>query len=349
MTDPIVERIKFENIEEESQENLQPLFVPNSFSEYLGQKKIKEKIELYVKAAKQRSEAMDHILLFGPPGLGKTTLAKIIAKELGVSIKITSAPALEKIGDLVAILSSLEPREVLFIDEIHRLSKVLEETLYSAMESFFVDIIIGQGAGARTMQLPLNRFTLIGATTKTGSLSAPLQTRFGIVERLEFYESDELAEICMQNANTLGIKIDYQAALEIGQRSRGTPRICKRLVRRIRDYVQIKNYEILSLDVAKEALKFLNIDEMGFDPLDQKIITILVQTFKGGPVGLETLAAAAGEDKQTLEDYCEPYLIRMGILQKTTRGRKISDNKVVRILDGKIIISDEEQKNIFDL
>lgn len=333
--------------ESSSEEDSQSLFLPQTFSQYLGQAVVKEKLQLYVSAAKMRGDVLDHTLLFGPPGLGKTTLAKIIATELGVGFKMTSAPALERVGDLVSILSSLEPKEVLFIDEIHRLPKNVEESLYSAMESFFVDIVLGQGAGAKIMQLPLNRFTLIGATTKTGALSGPLQTRFGIVERLEFYEAQELQQIVIQNALKINLEIFEDAALEIGKRARGTPRIAKRLVRRIRDFSQVMSIEKIDLETAKKALDFLNIDENGLDVLDQKILTILSRDFAGGPVGLDTLAAASGEDKQTLEDFCEPYLIRLGILQKTARGRKIADGKKIVVKNKKIEIHLDGNQSIF--
>lgn len=334
---------KNENVEDVSQTN-----VPQRFSNYFGQRIVKEKLQLYVSAAVERLEPLDHVLLYGPPGLGKTTLAKVIANELGVGCKTTSAPALERAGDLVAILSSLQPREILFIDEIHRLQKPIEEALYSAMESFFVDIILGQGAGAKTMQLPLSKFTLIGATTKTGTLSGPLHTRFGIIERLEFYEEDELVEIIFESGRQFDIKILPDAALEIAKRARGTPRIVKRLVRRVRDYAQVKKNLEIDLVIAKNALDFLNIDEAGFDSLDQKIIKLLVKEFRGGPVGLDTLAAASGEDRQTLEDFCEPYLIRKGILQKTPKGRKISDSKKITFDGSRIVITEREPDFMLD-
>jgi len=326
-----------------------PHFIPKLFSDYLGQAAVKNKLKLYVDAAKKREEALDHVLLYGPPGLGKTTLAKIIASELGVTCKMTSAPVLERVGDLVAILSSLQPREVLFIDEIHRLPKAIEESLYSAMESYFIDIIIGQGPGAKSVALPLNRFTLIGATTNTGSLSGPLQTRFGIVERLEFYEPSDLAEIILQNAMKMEVSVSRQAALEIAKRSRGTPRIAKRLMRRVRDFVQVHNYAEVDLVIAKDALDFLNVDETGLDALDQKILRILVKDFRGGPVGLDTLAAASGEDKQTLQDFCEPYLIRAGLLQKTPKGRRVPDNKIIVTKDNKVVVCNDDsgQKALF--
>ncbi len=328
--------------EKSSEDTTLAAFLPSSFDSYLGQAVVKEKLQLYVKACKSRQDVLDHVLLFGPPGLGKTTLAKILATELGVSFRATSAPALEKSGDLVALLSSLEPKDVLFIDEIHRLNKNLEEILYPAMESFFVDIIIGQGAGARSMQLPVNKFTLVGATTKTGEISAPLQSRFGIVERLDFYQVQDLAAIVSKNCEKINLPISFDAALEIGRRSRGTPRIAKRIVRRVRDFVQVNGLQSIDLAAAKQALTFLNIDENGLDYLDQKVLYHLAKDFSGGPVGLETLAACAGEDAATVEEYCEPYLLRMGLIQKTSRGRKIAQGVSILVDDGKIKICRNE-------
>lgn len=322
-------------------------FEPNCFDEYLGQGEIKEKLKIFVKACKLRQDSLDHILLFGPPGLGKTTLAKVVAKELNVSVKVTSAPVLERSGDLVAILSNLSEREILFIDEIHRLPKNVEEILYSAMENFCVDMIIGQGAGAKSIRLPLKPFTLIGATTKTSLISAPLQTRFGIVERLEFYEPKDLADITIQNAKFLGYPILPEAAFAIGKRARGTPRIVKRILKRVRDFAQVHKYKIIDEQVVNDALKFLGIDEDGLNKLDRKILTHIIKDFDGGPVGIETIAAMTGEDKETLEDVCEPFLIRLGLLQKTTRGRQINPKKFVylrrKLLGEKV----DEQKNLF--
>ncbi|PCI73362.1 Holliday junction branch migration DNA helicase RuvB [Candidatus Dependentiae bacterium] len=310
------------------QEDIVTSFNPETFEEYLGQATIKEKLKVYTHAAKKRGEPLDHLLLFGPPGLGKTTLAKVMAHELEASIKITSAPVLERSGDLVAILSNLAPKEVLFIDEIHRLPKQVEEILYSAMENFCVDMIVGSGAGAQSIRLPISPFTLIGATTKTALLSGPLQTRFGIVERLDFYTADELAEIVLQNAAFCKISIEKEAAEKIGSSARGTPRIVKRLFRRVRDFAQFHEHAVIDVIIAEKALQFLGIDEQGLNTLDRQILVHLLKDFDGGPVGLETLAAMTGEDKETLEDYCEPFLIRLGLLQKTSRGRMIPTQKI---------------------
>ncbi len=334
------------NLQETSEDKI-ITFEPSSFDQYLGQKEVKEKLSLYTNASKLRNEALDHILLFGPPGLGKTTLAKVVAKELKATLKITSAPVLERSGDLVAILSNLSAQEVLFIDEIHRLPKNVEEILYSAMENFCVDMIIGQGAGAKSIRLPLNPFTLIGATTRTSLISGPLQSRFGIVERLDFYEASDLADIVKQNAEFLGIPILSEAAISIGKRARGTPRIVKRILRRVRDFAQVHKYNVIDNEVVEAALKFLGIDEEGLNKLDHKILKHIIKDFDGGPVGIETLAAMTGEDKETLEDVCEPYLIRLGLLQKTTRGRQIPAKKIYSLrkkLFGEKLFLDEQNK-----
>ncbi len=303
-------------------------FSPTSFDEYLGQKTVKEKLQVYTKACKMRGEPLDHLLLFGPPGLGKTTLANVMAKELDVEIKVTSGPVLERSGDLVAILSNLAENEILFIDEIHRLPKIVEESLYSAMENFCVDMIVGQGTGAKSIRLPLNRFTIIGATTKTSLLSGPLQTRFGIVERLDFYDPEDLSQIARQNAKFLEIFITDDAASILGRRGRGTPRIIKRLLRRVRDYAQVNKHKTIDVKVVNEALDFLGIDEDGLNKLDRDILCCIIKDFDGGPVGLDTIAAMTGEDKDTLEFFCEPFLIRLGFLQKTPRGRQIPARKI---------------------
>lgn len=340
------EPVELLNMQEMTEDKI-VVFEPSSFDEYLGQKPLKEKLKVYVQAAKMREEPLDHLLFFGPPGLGKTTIARVIANELEAPIKVTSAPALERSGDLVAILSNLAPREVLFIDEIHRLPKNVEEILYSAMEQFCVDIIIGQGAGAKSMRLPLSPFTLVGATTKTAMISAPLQTRFGIFERLDFYSSEELAEIVSQNADVLGVPILPEAAFCIGKRARGTPRIVKRILRRVRDYAQVHKHSVVDLTVVNQALRFLDIDEDGLTKLDRSLLIHIIKDFDGGPVGLETLAAMTGEDKETIEDVCEPFLIRQGLLQKTPRGRQIPPRKIVT-LKRKLLEGFSQQVGLFD-
>ncbi len=313
---------------QEASEDVEKGFTPKSFDEYLGQTIIKQKLQVYTKASLQREEALDHLLLFGPPGLGKTTLAQVMAHELQVPIKVTSAPVLERTGDLVALLTNLGPREILFIDEIHRLPKTVEEVLYSAMEQGCVDMMVGSGAGAKSIRLPLNPFTLIGATTKTAMISGPLQTRFGIVERLDFYSAEELADIVMQNATHLEMNISTDAALSIGKRGRGTPRIVKRIVRRVRDYAQVHDHDHIDEEAVNAALRFLGIDASGLNKLDRDVLSCILTHFNGGPVGLETLAAMTGEDKDTLEDVCEPFLMRQGLLQKTPRGRVIPAQKI---------------------
>jgi len=298
-------------------------FTPKSFEEYLGQKELKEKLHIWTQAAKQRNEPLDHLLLFGPPGLGKTTLAHIMAHVMGVQIKICSGPMMERTGDIVAIVSSLEPRDILFIDEIHRMPTSVEEVLYNAMEHYRVDVVIGQGAGAKSVNLPLNPFTLIGATTKSGMISAPLRSRFGITERLDFYEPEDLQAIITQSARFLEIEITPDAALKLAQCSRGTPRIAKKLIRRVRDMVQFHRKQKADVTLVQETLTFLGIDEEGLTRVDTMLLEKLVVTFRGGPVGLETLASMIGEDKDTIETVYEPFLMRKGYLEKTPRGRQI--------------------------
>lgn len=298
-------------------------FHPTTFEEYLGQDDLKQKLALYTTAARMRGEPLDHLLLFGPPGLGKTTLARIMAHVMQTGIKICSGPMMERTGDLVAILSSLEPRDILFIDEIHRMPIAVEETLYSAMEHFRVDMIIGQGAGAKSVNLPISPFTLVGATTKAGTITAPLRSRFGISERLDFYTPDDLKKIVLQNAHFLGVTLDDVAALALARCARGTPRIAKKLVRRVRDFAQVNNQTHVALEMAEQALAFLGIDHEGLTAIDHKILTTLTQKFGGGPAGLETIAAMIGEDAATIEDICEPFLMRLGYLEKTPRGRQI--------------------------
>lgn len=296
---------------------------PKTFDEYLGQTELKKKLAVYAQAARMRNEPLDHLLLFGPPGLGKTTLSTIMANLMNVGIKICSGPTLERTGDLVAILSSLAPRDILFIDEIHRMPTAVEEVLYNAMEHFRVDIIVGQGAGAKTVNLPISPFTLIGATTKSGMLSAPLRSRFGIIERLEYYSPDELKLIVLQNAVKLGLQLEPEAALMIARAGRGTPRIAKKILRRVRDFAQVNNESNAPTHLVADSLQFLGIDDDGLTRVDHLILRTIVMRFNGGPVGLETLASMIGEDPETIEAVYEPYLMQQGLLEKTPRGRQI--------------------------
>ena len=296
--------------EQKSEYNLRPQYL----SEYIGQKKVKDNLHIFIEAAKKRNEPLDHLLLYGPPGLGKTTLSTIVANEMGVNIKITSGPAIEKPGELAAILNNLSDNDILFIDEIHRLSTQVEEVLYPAMEDYAIDVVIGKGAGARSIRLDLPRFTLIGATTRVGMLSAPLRDRFGMVDKLEFYTHDDLREIVMRSAEVLGVDIDEEGALEIARRSRGTPRLANRLLKRCRDYAEVCHDGHIDHDVAKAALDKLQVDSMGLDVNDRNILMTMIEKFAGGPVGLDTLAAAVGEDPGTIEDVYEPYFIMNGFI-----------------------------------
>ncbi|KXZ39420.1 Holliday junction DNA helicase subunit RuvB [Alkalithermobacter thermoalcaliphilus JW-YL-7 = DSM 7308] len=294
---------------------------PKSLSEYLGQEKVKEKLNIFIEAAKARNEQLDHVLLYGPPGLGKTTLSTIIASEMGVNIRITSGPAIERAGDLAAILTNLNENDVLFIDEIHRINRSVEEVLYPALEDFCLDIIIGKGPSARSIRLDLPKFTLVGATTRAGMLTSPLRDRFGVICKLDLYSNEELSKIVIRSAKILGVDIDEKGALEIAKRSRGTPRIANRLLKRVRDYAQVKGNGHITLDIAKSALELLEIDSLGLDHVDKKLMLTIIQKFQGGPVGLDTLSAATGEDRNTIEDVYEPYLIQLGFINRGPRGR----------------------------
>ena len=311
-----------QQMNEKEQDNaLRPL----RFADFAGQTKIVSNLKIFVEAAKLRGESLDHVLLFGPPGLGKTTLSNIIANELGVGFKVTSGPVLDKPGDLAGLLTSLEQNDVLFIDEIHRLSPVVEEYLYSAMEDYRIDIMIDKGPSARTIQIDLNHFTLIGATTRSGLLTSPLRARFGINCHLEYYDADILSAIVARSAGLLGIHIDSHAAAEIARRSRGTPRIANALLRRVRDFAQVKGDGTIDLDISQYALEALNIDTFGLDEIDNKLLTTIIDKFRGGPVGLNTIATAMGEDAGTIEDVYEPYLIKEGFIKRTPRGREVTE------------------------
>ncbi len=319
---------------------------PTTMDDYVGQEKIKKNLNIYIKAAKNRGDALDHVLLYGPPGLGKTTLSHIIANEMGTNIKITSGPAIEKVADLASILSNMQRNEVLFIDEIHRLSRSVEEVLYPAMEDFALDIILGKGPGARTMRINVEPFTLIGATTKAGMLTGPLRDRFGVVCRLEMYNTEELSKIITRSANILGTPIDKDACLELAKRSRGTPRIANRLLKRIRDFAEVVGSGTITNEICKNALEVLEVDDLGLDFTDRVLLETIIDKFHGGPVGLNTVAAATGEDANTIEDVYEPYLLQLGFIARTPRGRVVLP-KAYKHLGKKLSKKNQEFLNIF--
>ncbi|WP_062049719.1 Holliday junction branch migration DNA helicase RuvB [Bacillus sp. JCM 19034] len=310
--------------EQNFEDSLDQQVRPQQIDQYIGQEKVKQNLKIFMEAAKMREECLDHVLLYGPPGLGKTTLSSIIASEMEVNMRTTSGPAIERPGDLAAILSGLEPGDVLFIDEIHRLNRMVEEVLYPAMEDFCLDIVIGKGPSARSVRLDLPPFTLVGATTRAGMLSAPLRDRFGVMARLEYYTESELTQIVQRTADIFQAKIDYEASVEIARRSRGTPRIANRLLRRVRDFAQVQGDGTITLAIADHSLEQLQVDERGLDHIDHKLLLGMIEKFRGGPVGLETIAATIGEEADTIEDVYEPYLLQIGFLQRTPRGRIVS-------------------------
>jgi len=313
------------NKQEEGDKQFETTLRPKEFYEYVGQKKVKKNLEIQIGAAKKRKESLEHVLLFGPPGLGKTTLSHIIAKEMGAGIKTTSGPAIERVGDLGSILTNLNDGDILFVDEIHRLSKIVEEVLYPAMEDGTMDIIVGKGPSARTIQLELPKFTLVGATTRLGMLSSPLRNRFGVIHKLEFYSPEEISSIIERSSGILSVVTDEGACSEIAKCSRSTPRIANRLLKRVRDYAQMNNIESIDQDVVKKALKMLDVDHLGLEPADRELLDVLINKFEGGPVGIQTIAAAFSEEVQTIEEVYEPYLLQIGLIERTPRGRKATN------------------------
>ncbi len=331
--------------EEKQDDEFDKTLRPKQLKYYVGQKKVKEKLKIFIQAAKQRGEALDHVMLYGPPGLGKTTLANIIANELNVNIHTTSGPAIERPGDLASILTNLTSKDILFIDEIHRLNRMVEEVLYPAMEDYGLDIMIGKGPSARSVRLDLPQFTLVGATTRAGQLSSPLRDRFGVINRLEFYNNDELSQIVQRSARILGVEISGDGSGEIACRSRGTPRIANRLLRRVRDYAEVKADGVITPEVVDKALNLLEIDELGLDRLDYRLLKSIINKFSGGPVGLKTIAAAISEETETIEDVYEPYLLQLGFLERTPRGRKATKMAYKHL---NINNENSDEKTLFD-
>lgn len=315
----------------EEDETIELSLRPQLLAQYIGQDKVKSEMKIYIKAAKKRDEALDHVLLYGPPGLGKTTLAFVIANEMGVHLKSTSGPAIEKAGDLVALLSELNPGDVLFIDEIHRLAKPVEEVLYSAMEDFYIDIVVGEGQTTHAVHVPLPPFTLIGATTRAGQLSAPLRDRFGIIEHMQYYSVDDLEKIIQRSSVVFNTKIDPEAAIELARRSRGTPRVANRLLKRVRDFAEVKGEEAISLATTKHSLHLLEVDDEGLDQTDRKLLRMMIENYGGGPVGIKTIAANVGEDTDTIEEVYEPYLLQKGFITRTPRGRSVTQKAYLQL------------------